>query len=134
MIYYIPDVTHSTDDPKEGLVWLVQQEQDAKKVVIFSNEEVIKTVFKSLGFVDDVINGIIKGKRIAVSQDLAVPVATLSDGIPADFEYALLFYPSRDVLDTLSNVKGVKDILVIPWAEDDIQYLQSVGQVFKGSF
>lgn len=134
MIYYIPDVTHSTDDPKEGIVWLANQPATAKKIAFFSSTQVLQTVFKSLGFEDSVINGIIKSKKIVISPDVAIPVATLEDGLPSGFEYALLFYPSKDILDSLTHVQGVKDVLVIPWAADDIQYLQSIGQAYQGSF
>lgn len=134
MIYYIPDVTHSTDDPKQGIVWLAQQPQDAKKVVIFSSKHVLETVFKSLGFADNVINGIIKSKTIVVSPEMSIPVAILEDGIPAGFAYGLVFYPSVDVLGTLSSDKGVKDLLVIPWAKEDLDHLATIGKEYQGSF
>lgn len=134
MIYYIPDVTHSTDDPKQGIVWLAQQPQDAKKVVIFSNKTVLETVFKSLGFADNVINGIIKSKTIVVSPEMSIPVATLEDGIPTGFAYGLVFYPNTDVLATLAADKGVKDLLVIPWAKEDLDHLATLGTAYQGSF
>ena len=134
MSYYIPDTTHSTDCPKEAVVWLAQQDEKAKKAVIFGNQNVFEGIFKSLGFADEVIKGIAKGRQLVVSETMAIPVVFLSEDALEQYDYVLIFYPNATVLDKVVETTKTKDTLVVPWAEEDVAHLKTIGTAYEGSF
>ena len=134
MIYYISDTTHSTDCPKEGIVWLANQDEQAKKAVVFGNQTIFEGIFKSLGFTDEVIKGIEKGRNLVVSGNMSIPVVFLSEDPVEQYDYVLIFYPNTKVLNKVVDETKAKDTLVIPWTAEDVQYLSTIGTAYEGSF
>ena len=65
---------------------------------------------------------------------MAIPVVFLSEDALEQYDYVLIFYPNATVLDKVVETTKTKDTLVVPWAEEDVAHLKTIGTAYEGSF
>ncbi|WP_147465008.1 hypothetical protein [Halococcus sp. IIIV-5B] len=123
--YYIESHGPKEDAVKLGLQWLVQlgnQDTNKQKALIATRvkrtlEGVVESVVgekavKALKNKNPVTVGDIEMRHMTERID----VHSWSGGP------ILAVYPSRDLLDKIDEMRGVTDVLVIPWHRDDVQF------------